>query len=122
MIGHSSTLGSCLTTPVYKRRLDGLVETQAQVKRHKVACPQCSKEMQHRHLARHILLRHGNLNRPAKRRRLLHEAKHNPRLYYAFSPTYRTPLDCPVAGCPGRAGSRDGLRMHFAYDTQRTQS
>ena len=40
MVGHSATLGSRLTTPVYKRRLEGSGETQAQAKCRKVTCPQ----------------------------------------------------------------------------------
>ena len=73
MIGHSSTRGFRLTTPAYKRRLEGSGETHVQAKHYKVACPWCSKEMQAHYLPRHILLRHGDLNHPAKRRRLLEE-------------------------------------------------
>jgi len=115
MIGCGSTLGSRLTTPVYKRRLSGVGLSQAQAKRRKVACPQCDRQVQARHLARHILSQHGDLNRPAKRRRLLDEANRAPITYYVYSDRYQQPLDCPVPDCPGHVLSRDAMRSHFAF-------
>ena len=115
MICHNSTLGSRWSTPAYKRCLDGVGESSAQAKRHKVACPKCDAELQERSLARHILTWHSQPFRPAKHRRLLEEAERSPRMYHAFSPRYRHPLDCPVDGCSGQAVDRDALQAHFAY-------
>ena len=115
MVGHSANLGQRLSTPAYKRKLDGGGESHSAAKRRKVSCPVCDAELQAASLARHIHRKHGSPFRPAKRRRLLEEAERPPRTYETYSPKYVWPLGCPVEGCPGRAQNRYALRMHFAY-------
>jgi len=115
MVGHNGSLRLQLSTPAYKRRLDDSGDTYTARKRRKVSCPTCHAEVQERYLARHILSRHNDLNRPSKRRKLLEESERLPVRYNAFSPSYRWPLSCPVPDCPGRAGTRDALRKHFCH-------
>ena len=115
MIGHNGELRLQLSTPAYKRRLSGTGPTHRDLKRCKVTCPHCDKELQEASLGRHVYSQHNSLRRPAKRRRLLQESQRPPVRYHAYSPTYRTPLECPVPGCVGRAKSRDALRNHFCH-------
>jgi len=115
MVGHNGALRLQLSTPAYKRRLSGEGLSYREAKRRKVTCPHCDKEMQESLLGRHVHSQHNDLNRPAKRRRLLEESSRPPRTYYTYSPSYRHPLDCPVPGCVGRAASRDALRNHFCH-------
>ena len=115
MVGHNGSLRLQLSSPAYKRRMDGEGDTYHAAKHRCVECPICHAQLQERSLPRHIHTRHGDIHRPYKRRRLLEDSTRPSVRYFVYSPRYRSPLDCPVPGCPGTASTRDAMRNHFCH-------
>ena len=115
MVGHNGNLRLQLSSPAYKRRMDGTGDSYREAKRRKVDCPVCHQELQAASLARHLHSRHGDSHRPYKRRKLLEEADCAPVRYFAYSPTRRGFIRCPVSVCPATVSTRDALRMHFSH-------
>ena len=95
--------------------MDGEGDTYRAAKRRCVECPICHAQLQERSLPRHIHTRHGDIHRPYKRRRLLEDSTRPSVYYFVYSPWYRSPLDCPVPGCPGTASTWDAMRNHFCH-------
>ena len=96
MIGHNGTLRLQLSMPAYKRLMSGKGLPYKETKHQKVTCPHCDKELQQASLGRHVHAHQNDLQRPAKRKKLLEEATWPSRQFQVFSPTYCTPLECPI--------------------------
>ena len=78
----------------------------------RVECGECGKEMAAGLLASHRMTHH----RQAKEDSWSWEALAtggDPRTYWMAFLTKGGPRSSPVEGCPGRAGTRTAMRMHF---------
>lgn len=64
MVGHNGSLRLQLSSPAYKRCMEGEGLSYRDNKRRKVSCPKCDAELQQASLARHLLSRHGDPFRP----------------------------------------------------------
>ena len=115
MVGHNGNLRLQLSSPAHKRRMEGSGGSYREAKRRKVDCPVCHSELQLASLARHLHSRHGDAHRPYKRRKLLEEADCASVRYFAYSPTRRGMIRCPVPNCPATVSTRDSLRKHFSH-------
>ena len=78
----------------------------------RVQCGECRKEMAAGLLASHRVTQHGR----AAEERWSWEASatgSEPQTYQMAFPTKGGPQSCPVEGCPGQAGTRTAMMMHF---------
>ena len=60
MVDHNGNLCLQLSSPAFKRRMEGSGDSYCDAKRCKVDCPMCHKELQTTSLARHLHSHHGD--------------------------------------------------------------
>ena len=86
--------------------------TYRERQKERVECGDCGKEMVVGSLASHQMTHHAK----AKEENCSWNdsaAGGEPRTYWIDFPTKGGPRGCPVEGCPGRAGTRTAMRIHF---------
>ena len=92
--------------------MTGEVLTYRERQKEQVQCGQCRKEMAEVSLASHRITQHGQAT--AEQWRWEASATGGePQTYRLALPTKGGPQSFPVEGCPGRAGTRAAMRMHF---------
>ena len=96
----------------YGRRITGEVPTDRELQKGRVQCGDCGKYMEAGSLASHRVTHNGR----AEEERWSWEDSSTggePQTYRMAFPTKGGPQSCLVEGCPGRAGTRTAMRMHF---------
>ena len=96
----------------YGRKRTGEGPTHRERKKERVDYGECGNEMAAGLLAYHRMTQHGQ----AKEELWIWEASStggDPQTYRLDFPTKGGSRNCPVEGCPGRAGTRTTMQMHF---------
>ena len=96
----------------YEKKMTGEGPTYRERQREWVLCGECGKEMAVGSLAGHMMTQHGQ----AAEERWIWEALAtggDPQTYRLAFLAKGGPRSCPVEGCPGRAGTRTAMRIHF---------
>ena len=102
----------------YRQKMTGEGPIYQERQKERVECGECGKEMVAGLLASHRMTQHVQ----AKEERWSWEASAmggDPRTYRLALPTKRGLRSSPVEGCPGRAGTRTAMRMHFCSQNVR---
>ena len=88
--------------------------TYRERKRERVDCGDCGKGMVAGSLEAHRMVHHGKAK--AGRWSWTYAAMGGggePNTYQIEFPTKGGAMECPVEGCPGRAGTRTAMKVHF---------
>ena len=96
----------------YGRRMTGEVPTYQERQKVRVQCGDCGKDMLASSLASHRVTQHG-WEAEERWRWDASATGGEPQTYRMALPTKGGPWRCPVEGCPGRAGTRTAMCMHF---------
>ena len=80
--------------------------------RERVTCGDCGQEMASRSLDSHRMTQHGKARERKWAWTDASTGGEEQQTYWMEFPKGRT-KECPVEGCPGRAGTRTAMRVHF---------
>ena len=99
----------------YGRKMTGEGPTYHERLKETVKCGDCGKEMAAGSLEAHRMLQHGKTKEDKWRwtDAATGGGGGEPKTYRIEFPTKGGMRDCPVEGCPGRAGTRTEMRVHF---------
>ena len=103
-----------LSSPAFKRRLVGGVESYRARKRRAVECPHCGKQLQERSLPSHLTRFHPEVA-AAQHTPTLPQAELEEPASYRVSVPGSLRTSCPVPDCDFSHDVRYNLRRHFAF-------
>jgi len=104
-----------ISTPAYKRRMDGVGDTYRARKQQRTICPICQTAMQMRSIKGHYASQHPNLPvPPPTSERLLQDPRADH--YIVTEPDKHADIQCPIPSCGvTMKGGWYAIRRHFLF-------